>query len=104
MSRMSREFTLVLLGAGVLTAGYFAAPSPEDDLEKKADRQAADRVHAAGADNTGGNYHRPYYGHTLLFVHSMGYTGGSANGRPATAMSSVSRGGFGGMGARSAGG
>ena len=31
MSRMSREFSLVLLGAGILTAGYFLAPAPEDD-------------------------------------------------------------------------
>src|SRR5262245_52947609 len=38
MTRMSREFTLVLLGAGVLTAGYFLWP--EDDPARKANEQA----------------------------------------------------------------
>ena len=34
MSRMSREFSLVLVGAGILTAGYFMWP--EQDFEKRA--------------------------------------------------------------------
>ena len=34
MTRMSREFSLVLLGAGLLTAGYFAWP--EQDFERRA--------------------------------------------------------------------
>ena len=38
MTRMSREFSLVLLGAGLLTAGYFMWP--EKDFEKRAEEQA----------------------------------------------------------------
>lgn len=99
MSRMSREFSLVLLGAGILTAGYFLAPSPDEELEKKADDQAAQRVHA---NNAGGQ--RTYHGgHVLLWVHSPGYVGGAAGGR-APAMTAVSRGGFGGIGHTVAGG
>jgi hypothetical protein len=97
MTRMTREFSLVLLGTGILTAGYFLAPSPDDELEKKADEQAAQQVHAAnGQDNT-------YRRHTLIWVHSAGYTGGYSGGR-SPAMSSVSRGGFGGLGHTAAGG
>ena len=43
MTRMSKEFTLVLLGSGVLTAGYFTVPSAEEEMEKKAEDQAAER-------------------------------------------------------------
>lgn len=95
MSRMSREFSLVLLGAGILTAGYFMAPSPDDELEKKADEQAAQRVHG-----TGGGYRG---GHMLVWVHSAGYSGGAPAGR-APAMTTVARGGFGGLGHAAAGG
>ncbi|OWK47037.1 hypothetical protein [Fimbriiglobus ruber] len=99
MTRMSREFSLVLLGTGILTAGYFAAPSPEDELEKKADEQAAARV----GDNSGNPNH--HYGHGLIFVHSPGYVGryGSSPGR-SPASPSVSRGGFGGAGHTMTGG
>jgi len=88
MTRMSREFSLVLLGAGILTAGYFAAPSPEEELEKKADEQAARRV--GHEHNT---YHR-HHGGVFLFLHSPGYAGGNS-ARPAS-HPSVTRGGFGG--------
>jgi hypothetical protein len=99
MSRMSREFSLVLLGAGMLTAGYFMAPSPDDELEKKADEQAAQRVHA---NNGQGGHYRPH-GFFLLWAHSPAYAGGAAGGR-SPAMSTVSRGGFGGIGHTAAGG
>ena len=89
MTRMSREFSLVLLGAGILTAGYFAAPSPEDELEKKAEEQAARRV-----GHTTTTYRRGVP--LILFVHGPGYAG-SASPR-ATAQPSVNRGGLGGMG------
>jgi hypothetical protein len=98
MSRMSREFSLVLLGTGILTAGYFMAPSPDDDLEKKAEEQAAQRV---DGNNTSGAH--PYRGgHFLLWVHSPAYAGGATAGR-SPAMSNVSRGGFGGIGRAAAG-
>jgi hypothetical protein len=100
MSRMSREFSLVLLGAGVLTAGYFAAPSPDEELEKKADEQAARQVHSSGSHTT----HRSHIGFMpLIWVHSPGYVGSAGGGRP-TAMTSVSRGGFGGIGHASSSG
>ncbi len=97
MSRMSREFSLVLLGAGILTAGYFMAPSPDEELEKKADEQAAQRVHANHGHRT--HAHVPI----LFWVHSPVYAGGATGGR-SPAMSTVSRGGFGGIGHTAAGG
>lgn len=88
MTRMSREFSLVLLGAGVLTAGYFAAPSPDDEVQEKANEQAAAR--------TGHTTH--HRGGTFLFIHSMGYAGTGTGGGRTVASPSVSRGGFGGIG------
>jgi hypothetical protein len=89
---MSREFSLVLLGAGILTAGYFAAPSPDEEVEKKAEEQAARR--------TG---HTHYRGGHFFFVHSMGYAGaGTAPGKAAAP--TVSRSGFGGVGRAMGGG
>jgi hypothetical protein len=93
MTRMSREFSLVLLGSGILTAGYFLAPSPEDELERKAEEQAAVRVGHDGEHARTTYYHG---GHVVFFVHSPGYAGGSY-GRSA-ASPTVSRSGFGGVG------
>jgi hypothetical protein len=92
MTRMSREFSLVLLGSGILTAGYFLAPDPADELAAKADEQIGNRV-AANDQNR-----RHYYGGTHMFIwaHSPGYT--SRYGGSSSAMSGVSRGGFGGFG------
>lgn len=90
MTRMSREFSLVLLGAGILTAGYFVAPSRDEELEKKADEQAARQV---GHRDT---HHRSHMGiPLLLFVHSRGFAGPSAR---SPAMPSTNRGGIGGTG------
>jgi len=89
MTRMSREFSLVLLGAGILTAGYFAAPSRDEELEKKADEQAAQRV---GHDKD--TYHRHHGGGMFLFLHTAGYAGGNS-ARPHSSPSTT-RGGFGG--------
>lgn len=89
MTRMSREFSLVLLGAGILTAGYFAAPSSEDEVEKKADEQAAQRVgHPNGT-------HRRAGVPLIFFVHGPSHAGGVGR---SPASPSVSRGGFGGVG------
>ena len=92
MTRMSREFSLVLLGAGILGAGYFAAPSPAAELEQKAEEQAATR--------TGHSTHRSHAHVPLfLFLHSPGYAGGRPGAATRSpAMPSVSRGGFGGVG------
>ena len=91
MTRMSREFSLVLLGAGLLTAGYFMWP--EKDFEKRAEEQANNRV--------GGR--RGTTGHVLFIGHFGGSSARAGGGRPA-AMASVSRGGFGSIGARVGGG
>jgi hypothetical protein len=88
MTRMSREFSLVLLGAGILTAGYFVAPSREEELEQKANEQAARQVGHH-------NYHHRTGVPLLLFVHSRGYAGSSAR---SPAMPNTHRGGFGGTG------
>jgi hypothetical protein len=92
MTRMSREFSLVLLGAGVLTAGYFMWP--EQDFQKRADEQAARRV-GGQPTRTGG--------HVLVFIHSSGGSH-SVTGTRSAAMASVSRGGFGAIGGRVSGG
>jgi hypothetical protein len=88
MTRMSREFTLTLLGSGILTAGYFAAPDPVEEIQQKADVQAAHRV--------GGTHHAGYF-HPLIWVHSPGYSG-SHMGRPVSSHAGVTRGGIGGVG------
>ena len=84
--RMSREFNLVLLGAGLLTAGYFLWPSD--------DARANDAVADAGGNNDGSGSRR---GRTTAFfiISSRSYT--STRGATTTA---VSRGGFGGVGSR----
>ncbi len=93
MTRMSREFSLVLLGAGILSAGYFVAPSNAEELEKKADDQAAAQV----GEDPNQTHHRHRTGGMFLFIHSPGYAAGYGGGRTA-AMPGVSRGGFGSAG------
>ena len=97
MSRMSREFGLVLLGAGILSAGYFLAPSPEDEMEKKSDEQAADRT---GHDRT---HHRHGMVPLFLFIHSPAYAG-NASGRPSAYSPTTRAGGFGSAGRAFSGG
>ena len=99
MSRMSREFSLVLLGSGILTAGYFSAPSPEGEIEKKQDEKMAERV----GDKSGGSHgYRP--GGMFLFIHSPYYGGGTTNGRPAAYSPTTRAGGLGGAGRAFSGG
>ncbi len=99
MSRMSREFGLVLLGAGILTAGYFTAASPEAEMEKKADEQAADRT----GNDSRTHHHRHGFVPLFLFVHSPAYAG-HASGRPTSYSPTTRAGGFGGAGRAMAGG
>lgn len=89
MTRMSREFSLVLLGAGLLTAGYFAWPEP--DFEKRAEEQAGRRVGSRG-------------GHFLFIGHFGGGSGSVTGGGRSAAFASVSKGGLGSIGGRVAGG
>jgi hypothetical protein len=88
MARMSREFTLVLLGAGLLTAGYFVWP--DDDPAKKAEEQNNPR-------QGGGGHGRTYYGTHVLIL--PGRSGGSPISSGAS-----SRGGFGTIGRAFSGG
>lgn len=86
--RMSREFNLVLLGAGLLTAGYFLWPSDPAPGNEQAD--------AGGGGNGNGNRTaRTYRPGGFIFITSHSYT----STRAATT-STVSRGGFGGVGGR----
>jgi hypothetical protein len=96
MTRMSKEFTLVLLGSGVLTAGYFTIPSAEEEMERKAEEQAAHRT-----GHTSHAYHRT--GGMLLWIHSPGYSG-TATGRPAAFSATTRSGGFGSVGRAFSGG
>jgi hypothetical protein len=91
MTRMSREFSLVLLGAGLLTAGYFVWP--EQDFEKRAEEQARKRV--------GGNGNARSSGGMFVFI---SHGGGSSVSSRSPAMASVSRSGFGSIGSRVGGG
>lgn len=87
MTRMSKEFSLVLLGAGLLSAGYFLWP--EDGLAAQADEQGAKQV----AGHRASHYHGMHF--YPLFLSS-----GRANsgvGRT-TAGAGISRGGFGSVG------
>ncbi len=90
MTRMSREFSLVLLGAGLLTAGYFTWPEP--DFEKRADEHAARRT----GSRTGGSH--------LIFIGHFGGGPSSVSGSRSAAFASVSKGGFGSIGGRVASG
>ncbi len=94
MTRMSREFSLVLLGSGLLTAGYFAWDN-EEKIAADMDKQAQKRVGGNGTAT-----HRP--GGMLLFI-SHGSTSSVTSGRP-PAMASVTKGGFGSIGSRVGGG
>ena len=96
MARMSREFSLVLLGAGLLTSGYFLMP--EDDPAELAARNAE-----GGHSTSGGSRSRRYRtGHVIVFYGAPG-----ATARPfasTTRAGAVSRGGFGRAGAVTVGG
>jgi hypothetical protein len=86
---MSREFNLVLLGAGLLTAGYFLWP--EEDPLKIANEQDA----AAGGGNGRGRARTRH----VVFIHAGGF------GRARTvAPTTTVRGGFGRVGGAFSGG
>lgn len=86
MARMSKEFTLVLMGAGILTAGYFLWP--EEDVKAKEDQAAQQQV-------AGNGQARTHHGGGVFFL----WLGGSpGSGGRAPAMANISRGGFGSFG------
>jgi hypothetical protein len=91
MTRMTREFSLLLLGSTMLTSGYFLWP--EQDFEKRSEEQAQRRVGGAGRSS----------GVHILYIGHYGGSGSVSGGR-SPAMSGVSRGGFGSVGGRVGGG
>lgn len=107
MARMSKEFPLVLLGAGVLTAGYFLYPEPDLEAKEVAhmNQEAGIVAENNAAPGNNGNGHSTARHSSFIWIHSFGYGGMGGGGRSAlsSAGGSVSRGGFGGMGHASAG-
>jgi hypothetical protein len=93
MTRMTRELSLLVVGAGMLTGGYFLWP--EEDFEKRAEEQAQQRV---GGQARGGTH-----SHVVFISRYGGASAVSGAGR-APAMASVSRGGLGAIGGRVGGG
>ena len=94
MTRMTREFSLVLVGSGILTAGYFLYPDDAQAKEEEAiNNQVAGNNNNSGYRRTGGGF---------LFIHTGGWGSGSSVRGPATA-SAGRTGGFGSLGRASAG-
>jgi hypothetical protein len=93
MARMNREFSLVLLGAGLLTAGYFLAPD-SDPVQRATDAATE------GVENNvqAGSSRRRRTTHTIIIFHS------TVGPHRAFGTSSTVRGGFGGSGSRIVGG
>lgn len=105
MARMTRELSLVLVGSGILTAGYFLYP--EEDLEAKQKEQVEQQLAGNNPNNQNGqpNNHRVYRP-GFIWIHTGAWSSGGYGGRsPAMGGSGpVSRGGFGGIGRGSVGG
>ena len=99
MARMTREFSLVLVGSGILTAGYFLYP--DDDLEAKQKEQVQQQL--AGNNNNGA---RRTHGGGFIWIYTgaWGRSGSAMGGRPTAMGGNISRGGFGGIGRGSVGG
>jgi hypothetical protein len=94
MARMSREFSLVLMGAGVLTAGYFLVD--DEDVLAKEEKQVSQEVNKSRSSGR--------YGHTFIFFHGGGWSSNGGGRYSATGGAGVTRGGFGGIGAHTSGG
>ncbi len=89
MARMSTEFKLVLVGASILTAGYFLMPSDdEEQLKQKVDNAAQQQV----AGNRSSHHSFPHF----FYIHTGGYYAPSGTAR--TPIANVSKGGFGSYG------
>jgi hypothetical protein len=97
MARMSREFNLVLLGAGLLSAGFFLMP--EDDPVTLAAKEAESGGPAGGA----GRGSRVRTGHVIIFYGAPGATSRPFASTARASTVGTSRGGFGRTGATSVG-
>jgi len=94
---MSREFKLVLLGAGLLSAGFFLLPS--DDAAAR----AADDPNGGGGGGGGGNGSSVRRGYAPIFFVTSYSRSSTAMARTGSSPT-VSRGGFGSSGFRFSGG
>lgn len=90
MTRMSKEFSLVLLGAGMLTAAYLLWPEP--DPEAKANEQAQQR---AGGSTTGRV-------HGFIWISAMGRGPSPTRAGASSSPGSYARGASGGFGSTAA--
>jgi len=99
MARMTREFSLVLVGSGILTAGYFLYP--EDDIEARQKAQVQEQL--AGKENNQ-NDNRRTHRTTFIWIHTGAWGAGGATSRPVAMGGGASRGGFGSIGRGSVGG
>ena len=101
MARMTREFSLVLVGSGILTTGYFAYP--DEDVEARQNEQVQQQL-AGNHGHAGSGGHRTY-GHGFIWIHTGAWAARGGYGSRAPAMGGhISRGGFGGIGRGSVGG
>ena len=102
MARMTREFSLVLVGSGILTAGYFLYP--DDELEAKQKEAVQQQVAGNNNNNNNNGFRRSHAG--FIWIHTGAWgPAGASGGRPvAMGGGSVSRGGFGSIGRGSVGG
>src|SRR5262245_63376169 len=102
MARMTRELSLVLVGSGILTAGYFLYP--DEDVEAKQKEQVEQQV--AGNNNNNNNEHRRHYrpGFIWIYTGAWGHSSPASGSRPTAMGGNTSRGGFGSIGRGSVGG
>jgi|SRR5436305_989735 hypothetical protein len=100
MARMTREFSLVLVGSGILTAGYFVYPDEDKELEAKQNEQVAQQL---GGNANNNNGHRTYHPH-FIWIHTGAWGGSGGYSRAPAMGGGISRGGFGGIGRGSVGG
>jgi hypothetical protein len=98
MARMTREFSLVLLGSGILTTGYFLYP--EEDLQAKQDEEINKQV----ASNNNHHHRSHLHGPGFIFIPTGGFMRGGGNGNVSRPIAGghISRGGIGGIGRGSA--
>lgn len=100
MARMTREFSLVLVGSGILTTGYFLYP--EEDLEAKQKEQVEQQL---AGNNENKQQHTRHYHTGFIWIPTGAWSRGGYGSRPpAMGGGHVARGGFGGIGRGSVGG
>ena len=80
MPRMTREFSLVLVGSGILTAGYFLYP--DDDLEAKQKEQVQQQLAGNNNNNNQQGHRRTHVGFIWIHTGAWGASGAEFAGRP----------------------